>query len=355
MDHLILPERFKIKMYALALSGIMQALVLHGPRDMRFEDVQDSNPQAGWVKLKVRYVGICGTDKAVYNGSYRLRRLPIVLGHEVSGEVVDIGEGVSRDLLGSGVTTEINVNCRSCWYCRNGMPEHCPYRETIGLSINGGMAEYLLTRSDLLHEIDGLSWQQGAFVEPLAAVLKAVVIKKPAPQSNIAIIGVGTIGLLSIQVMRLFDPACIVAVIREGSPKADLARSFGAHVLTYEEAFEFARRETPEGLGFDYVIEATGNPNGLNRAIRLVRPKGTVIAKSTHGESTSLDYTDLVVREISIIGSRCGPFDRAIELLRKGYVRIDDLITSIYRLERGDEAFKRSLERDQVKVLLEVV
>lgn len=182
-------------------------------------------------------------------------------------------------------------------------------------------------------------------------MLEAAVVKKPAPQSNIAIIGVGTIGLLSIQVMKLFDPATIVAIVREGSPKAKLARSFGAHILTYEEALEFVRREK---LGFDYVIEATGSPDGLDKAIKLVRPRGVIVAKSTHGESVSLDYTDLVVREISIIGSRCGPFNWAIELLRSGYVRIDDLITSTYKLERGNEAFRRSFERDQVKVLLEV-
>ena len=333
----------------------MQALVLHGPRDLRLEDIQDEEPRAGWVKLKVRYVGICGTDKAVYSGSYKLRKLPIILGHEVSGEVVDVGEGVSKHIIGSRVTTEINVNCSSCWYCKNGMPKHCPQRETIGLSINGGMAEYLLTRYDLIHRIDGLSWQQGAFVEPLAAVLEAAVVKKPDPQSSIAIIGMGTIGLLSIQAMRLFDPAFIVAVAREGSPKADLARSFGAHVLTYEEALKFAERETPEGLGFDYVIEATESPDGLEKAMKLVRPRGVVVAKSTHGRIVSLDYTDLVVREISIIGSRCGPFDRAIELLRNRYVKVDDFITSVYRLEKGEEAFKRSFEREQVKVLLEVI
>ncbi|RSN74667.1 alcohol dehydrogenase catalytic domain-containing protein [Candidatus Methanodesulfokora washburnensis] len=329
----------------------MRALVLHGPRDLRLENIRDEEPQAGWVKLKVRYVGICGTDKAVYSGSYKLKKLPIVLGHEVSGEVVEVGEGVSKDLLGSRVTTEINVSCKSCWYCRNGMPEHCPQRETIGLSINGGMAEHLLTRSDLLHGIDELSWQQGAFVEPLAAVLEAAVIKKPDPQSNIAIIGVGTIGLLSIQVMRLFDPATIVAIVREGSPKAKLAKSFGAHTLTYEEALEFVKREK---LGFDYVIEATGSPDGLDKALKLVRPRGVIVAKSTHGGSVSLDYTDLVVREISIIGSRCGPFNWAIELLKSGCVRIDDLISSTYKLERGNEAFRRSFERDQVKILLEV-
>lgn len=329
----------------------MKALVLHGPGDLRVEEVEDPVPQGNWVRIRVKRAGICGTDKAFYKGSYKPLKTPIIPGHEVAGVVDEVGDKEYADLVGEKVTTEINVYCGKCWYCRNSMPTHCPYRETIGISIDGGMAEYVLTRVDLLHRIDGLSWSQGAFIEPLAAVIEMVEMEPVKPLSNIAVVGIGTIGLLSIQVLKLFNPRVIVAVTRPGSPKKKLALKLGAdEVLSYEEAVEYMKKHTPEGAGFDYVVEATGSPSGLEIALNLVRPRGVVAAKSTHGAPVSFNYTLMVVKEARIIGSRCGPFDKAIGLLREKLVKVDELVTSTYSLDKGVEAFKKSFERNQVKI-----
>ena len=329
----------------------MLAAVLRGPRALSVEEVPEPHPGPGWVRLAVKAVGICGTDKAFYTGTYRPRKLPIILGHEISGIVDEVGPGVPGDLVGKLATTEINVVCGRCWFCAHGLREHCPNRRAIGISMDGGMAEFLVVPHENIHVIEGLSPQEGVFVEPLAAVLKMVQLEPPVPGSNVAVLGIGTIGLLAIQVLKLSAPSLLVAVCRPGSPKARLARALGAdHVLTFEEALELAREATPEGQGFDYVVEATGSPQGLDMAVKLARPRGTVMAKSTHGAPVAFDYTAAVVKELRVIGSRCGPFGPAIRMLRERVVRVADLITATYRLEDAEEAMKCSLSRGQVKV-----
>lgn len=333
----------------------MKALVLYGPGDLRLEDIREPIPKGEWVRIRVRRAGICGTDKAFYKGTYKLLKKPLVLGHEIAGVIDMVGENVSEPLIGRKVTTEINIHCRKCWYCLNGMYTHCPYRETIGISRDGGMAEYVLTRKDLVHIVDDLDYDIIAFIEPLAAVIEMIEMQSVEPLSNIAVLGIGTIGLLAIQVLKLFQPNRIVAVARKDSPKIRYAYMAGAdEVLTYEEALEYARKHTPEGQGFDYVVEATGSPHGLDMALRLTRPRGVIAAKSTHGSSVSFDYTLMVVKEVKIVSSRCGPFDKAVKLLRRGLVKVRDLVTAVYRLEDGVEAFEASMRRENIKVQLEI-
>ena len=329
----------------------MKALVLYGAKDLRVREISDPLPSKNWVRIRVERVGICGTDKAFYKGSYKPLKIPIIPGHEISGIVDLVGEEVDRDLIGRRVTTEINVYCGKCWYCRNNMPTHCPYRETIGISIDGGMAEYVLTRADLVHVADDLSPIEAAFVEPLAAVLEMIEIEPIPKDANVAVIGIGTIGLLSIRVIKNYNPRLLVAISRPDSPKIAYAKRSGAdYVLSFDEALEIMKSETPEGAGFDYVVEATGNPIGLDMAIELVRPRGVIAAKSTHGAPVSFNYTMLVVKEARIVASRCGPFDKAINLLRNKAIEVSDLVTSTYSLDDGVEAFIKSFDRREVKI-----
>ena len=331
----------------------MLAVLLKGPRSISVEDIPEPHPPPGWVRLAVRAVGICGTDKAMYIGAYRPRKLPIVPGHEVSGVIDEVGEGVEPDLIGSPATTEINITCGRCWFCTHGLKEHCPSREAIGISVDGGMAEYLIAPVDNIHITDGLSFQEATFVEPLAAVLKMLVLEPPRPGYNVAVLGIGTIGLLAIQALKLHAPRLLVAVARPGSPKARLARALGADdVLTLEEARRLVELETPEGQGFDYVVEATGSPEGLDMAVELTRPRGVVMVKSTHGRPTTFNATSAVVKELRVVGSRCGPFEPALRLLREKVIRVRELITATYGLEEAPEALEASLRRENVKVQL---
>ncbi len=331
----------------------MRAAVLHGPGDLRVEDVPAPKPGPNEALVKVKEAGICGTDKAFYKGTYRPGKLPIIPGHEVAGVVEAVGEGVDESWVGARVTSEINFPCGKCWFCRNGMYTHCPYRRVLGITVDGGFAEYFVAPVEALHRIDGLTWAQGAYVEPLAAVVEMIRMQPPPEGGRVAVIGTGNMGLLSIQVLRLHAPEVLVAITRPGSPKAGMAKELGADIVTDTGGVDAVIKEvTPEGAGFDYVVETTGSPQGLDLAVKLVRPRGVIAAKSTHGAPVSFDYTALVVKEARIVGSRCGPFEPAIRLIREGLVGVDRLITSRFRLEEAPQAMETSLRRDQVKVHL---
>ena len=323
---------------------------MYSPYNLKLEEVRDPEPYDKWVKIRVERVGICGTDKAFYKGTYKPGKLPLIPGHEIAGVVCEVYGKELEHILGLKVTTEINISCEKCWFCVNDMRTHCPYRNVIGITIDGGMAEYMLTHYKVLHSIEGLSAIEGVFVEPLAAVLEMIKLKPPKPRSNIAIIGAGTVGLLSLQILRLYAPRLLVVIAREGSPKEKVAKRLGAdYFMDYKEASEFLSK-TPEKQGFDYVVEASGSPEGLEEALNIVRPRGIIAAKSTHGVMTSFNYTLMVVKEITIVGSRCGPFNPAIKLLKEKLVRIKELITHEYSLKKGEEAFKVSLSRSSIKV-----
>ncbi len=325
----------------------MRAALLKSVRKIELANVPDPLPPKGWVRLKVRRVGICGTDKAMYLGKYPPRKIPLIPGHEIYGLVDDLGEGVGEKWMGKRVTTEINVACGKCWYCRHGMRVHCPHREVLGISLDGGMADYVITPAENLHSVHGLSDIQASFVEPLAATVE--MIKQAPPEgSRFLVLGAGTIGLLSAQLLSSMGDVSVAA--RGDSPKAKIVDSLGLNFIPLEDLGKYMESNTPEGQGFDYVVEATGSPEGLLIAVRSVRPRGTIAAKSTHGLPVKFDYTSLVVREVKLIGSRCGPFEDAIELLKEGRIKVEELVTSEYRLEDVREAFEASLRRDQVKV-----
>jgi len=323
----------------------VKAALLYGPWDLKVEEVPKPDPNQDEVLIEVEEVGICGTDKALYKGTYALKKRPLIPGHEVSGKVVS---APVEDLIGRRVTTEINISCGKCWYCRRGMETHCPYRKAIGISADGAMAEFLRVPVKLVHPVE-LSPEEASFVEPLAAVIETFVMAPPEKGSNVLILGAGTIALLAAQYVKLFSPNLVVITARGDSPKWKVASRYGTFVPV-EELEEFKRKETPEGAGFDYVIEATGSPEGAKLALNHVRPRGVVAAKSTHGEEVFLDYTSLVVKEVSLVGSRCGPFDKAIKAISSGIVEVVPLITSKFSLDEAREAFETSLKRDQVKV-----
>ncbi len=333
----------------------LKAALYLGPGKVELREVPEPKVRAGEVLIRVRRVGICGTDKAFYKGTYKPLKVPLIPGHEVSGEVVEVGEGVSRDLVGKRVTTEINVPCGKCWFCRRGLYTHCINREVIGISRDGGMAEYLVVPSSIVHVTEGLSYSEAALIEPLAAVIQMIRLEPPEPGSDVAIIGTGTIALLTLQVMKAQPVNSVTVISRPDSPKARVAEELGADtVISVGEVRNRLSKVTRSGVGFDYVVEASGNPEGIELALSVVRPRGVVALKSTHGVEVKFDLTRAVVNEVRLVGSRCGPFEPAIKLVKRGVVDVGRLVTSTYSLEQVGKAFTKSFERGEIKVQIEV-
>ncbi len=327
----------------------MLAARLYGPRDIRVEEVPEPRGGDGWVVVRSLAVGICGTDKAFYTGSYPLFKKPLTPGHEAVGVVVEGPEG----LRGRLVTTEINLVTDPLHPCNREAYTHCPpgARRVLGIDHDGAMAELFATRLDALHPVEGVEPPEKAvYVEPLAAVLRAFRLEPLRPRERLAVVGTGAIALLAAQVARLHG-AEVTIYARRGSVKARLFEKLGFHVELVDEVDVETVKWS--GAGYDAVVEATGSPEGLNLAIALAKPLGRVYAKSTHGRPAPIDATVLVVKELRLVGSRCGwrrDFEDAINLLREE--RIETPITAAYPLAAVREAFERSLERDAFKVVV---
>jgi len=277
----------------------------------------------GEVLIKVVNAGICGTDLAVYTGSLKVPT-PLVMGHEFSGTIV---KGPEK-WLGKPVVSEINTACERCYFCRIGERYHCINRKALGVTMDGCFAEYVKVPEKNVHEIP-FSFEEGVFVEPLAAAIQTVKRTKISLGENVLVLGCGRLGLLVVQVMRLQD-ANVFAFDRDDS-KLKLASSFGAKVISPDE----------ESLPmFDVVVECTGNPSALNKAIELVKPTGTVALKSTPGGLSGVNVTLVAQKEIRIQGSRCGPFDVAIPLIKDGKVQVKKLISNRFSLGEYKKAFE---------------
>lgn len=350
---------------------VMDALVLDAYGLSYRVDVPVPRVGRDEVLLRVKAVGICGTDVAIISETLQTPK-PIIPGHEIAATIEAAGAGVPdrvRDMQARGalVTTEINTGtCGSCFFCTSGMPTQCPSRKALGIDVNGGMATFVSVRHDLVHELPaGTDPRQGTLVEPLAAAVQTFErMSLHGDDRHVAIIGAGRLGLLVLQVLVARSKDAGVAreiLVLDHHPfKLDLARQFGAtRVLDTskmpDKALLAEVNTFAEGKGVDVTIEATGNPRALNQAVYMTRPRGTVALKSTHGVPVPFDLTVAVVKELAFSTSRCGPFDKAIALLRDGRVDLAPLVTEVMPLSRGVQAFKDISYRkgDAIKYVLE--
>ena len=304
----------------------------------------------GDVRIEVRSVGICGTDLAIWKGDYETS-LPIVLGHEIAGVV---HESSSPDFdAGTSVTTEIDIPCGRCWFCRSGHRHLCPSKEVLGFTRDGGLSEYLCVPVDLLHvlpgEVDAMS---ATFIEPLAS---AIATERQAPaQVNepVVIFGSGELALLLAQVYDVCGAD--VHIVGHNRWQLGLAKQLGLR-NTHDTASANWRNDilkATDGIGPRIAIEATGNTEGINMALGTVRNGGIVALKSMHGCEYPINPTDIVNRELTVFGTSRGPFDKAIEYLAQGRIEVKRLISKEFKLEDGTKAFEFASQPSVTKVVI---
>lgn len=287
--------------------------------------------------IKVLKAGICNTDLELIKGYLGFEG---ILGHEFVGQVV---EAPNSKLAGQRVVGEINLSCGKCEYCLGGKKEHCASRQVLGiLSKNGALAEYLTLPMDNLHVLPpSVSDVEAVFIEPLAASLEILEQIRIKRQDSVLVLGDGKLGLLIAQVLKLKTPK--VSCVGKHKRKLEILK---------EKAVETHLFGTRIVDKFDVVVEATGNEKGLEEALSLVRPKGTVILKSTFQGKENVDVSKVVVDEIHLIGSRCGPFLRAIEVLSRKQVEVEKMVDGDFPLNRAKEAFAFAQKPETIKVLV---
>src|SRR5437868_7526524 len=310
--------------------------------------------QPGEALIRVLLAGICNTDLEITRGYLAFQG---VLGHEFVGIVENVheGPGASRPtyLIGKRVVGEINAACRrsDCLYCSQNMPTHCPDRTTLGiLNRDGAFAAYLTLPVENLHIVpDNVSDEEAVFVEPLAAnfeILEQVHLK---PTDSVVILGDGKMGQLAAQVLTL--SGCEVMMVGKHEEKLALARKRGVRTYVLADAQGFTLEN---GRRVDMVVESTGSAQGLEMALRLVRPRGTIILKSTVADKSTLHLAPIVIDEIRVQGSRCGPFAPALRALNQKLVDVHPLISACYPLDEGLTAFQYAAQKGVLKVLVQV-
>lgn len=315
----------------------MRALYFDETLQYRSE-MPDPDPAPGEALIRTRLAGICNTDLEIMRGYMGFTG---VLGHEFVGEVVRADD--APELVGQRVVGEINAYCRECDACRRGDPTHCPNRTTLGIfQRDGTMADYFTLPTHLLYPLpDSLSDKWAVFTEPLAAACEITDRIHVRPTDRIVVLGDGKLGLLIAQVLQLIG--CDLLVVGRHPDKLAILAKRGIRTQTTDEALE---------PGADVVVEATGNAEGFATAREIVRPRGKLVLKSTYHGDLSLNMSMVVVDEVELLGSRCGPFAPALRLLEQKLVDVESLIHNTFSLDDGLAAFEQATAPGVLKVLL---
>ncbi len=326
----------------------MLAALYNGKHLELREDIPIPKLKDTEVLIKVKAVGICGTDLSILKGSYKIP-VPRILGHEFSGVVSEIGKKVTNVQVGDRVTSEINITCGNCYFCKSGQKTQCISVRAIGIFEDGAFAKYVKVPESNLHNIHELPFEEATFIEPLAAAIQTFEM---APlretDKNVVILGAGKLGLLILQVVKNKGKKAIVI----GRSNLDLAKKLGADLVISIDKDPVKRVMEETKIGADVVVEATGVPEAMDLAMALVRNRGTINLKSTHGIRWMTDLTQIVVRELRIQGSRCGPFPAAIKMLEEGSVHVLDLISATFPLTQIQEAIDAATKPEMVKVII---
>jgi threonine dehydrogenase-like Zn-dependent dehydrogenase len=315
----------------------MRAIVLETD-DVQVDMVRPSPvPAADEVLVRVTRAGVCETDLQLIKGYMGFRG---VLGHEF------VGVAESGPLAGQRVVGEINCACWQCDTCRSGFPTHCPNRTVLGiLNHDGAFADLIAVPQRNLHRVpDAIPDDIAVFTEPVAAAFQIPAQIEIAGSECIVVLGDGRLGNLCAQVLAsMADEVLVIGKHRE---KLALLDAMGLKTALVSD-------DLPQ-RSFDIVVDCSGSESGLPTALKLVRPRGTIVLKTTVAGTQTLAWAPFVIDEVTLVGSRCGPFDRALNALEHGLVDVEPLITDRFSLSKGMMALQRAQEKGVLKVLIEM-
>lgn len=325
---------------------------------MQYTDIPEPKATGDLVKIKIAYSGICGTDLHAFKGTYASTKPPVVLGHEFSGVVTEIGPDVKNIKVGDRVTSETTFKtCGICPMCKSKDYNLCGNRQGIGTQINGSMAEYLVSREESVHVLpDNVSLLSAALTEPLACGVHAAIEKGNVQLGDICVVfGVGAIGQMVMQVAKSQGATVIVAGLSHDAERFEIAKSAGADrcVDQQTENIKDIVMEMTNGVGADKCFECSGAVPAANKALELVRRKGTVVQMGVFPQSHESIWTDLILHhEINYVGSRSqkpSSWVKALELLAAGTVVPEKIVTSIDPLEKWRDGFDKMIRGEGAK------
>ncbi|MBD3337098.1 MAG: alcohol dehydrogenase catalytic domain-containing protein [Candidatus Eisenbacteria bacterium] len=323
----------------------MPALLYDG-KTAGLRPVPVPDPQPGEALLDIVLAGVCATDIEITRGYMGFTG---ILGHEFVGRVAGLNPGASGAPAfspGERVVGEINLACRTCPICRRGLTNHCPHRRVLGIQDKDGVfAPHATLPLENLHRVpEGVDDERAVFTEPLAAALEIPEQVSVEPASQVLVVGDGRLGLLVTMVLARVSRQ--VTLLGRHEERAGIVEELGVRWVAAADG---------DGLGrdFDIAVEASGSPEGWNTGLAHLRPRGTLVLKTTTHQSRAWNPAPLVIDEITVVGSRCGPFPRALEWLAEGRVDPRALISRRLPLSAGADALELAGGRGSLKVLLE--
>ncbi|MBI4831130.1 MAG: alcohol dehydrogenase catalytic domain-containing protein [Candidatus Lindowbacteria bacterium] len=315
----------------------MRALVFDGGLKL-LSDYPAPQRLPGESLIRVKLAGICNTDLEIAKGYMGYSGL---LGHEFVGIVE---ESDSRELVGKRVVGEINISCGRCELCASGLRNHCQSRSVLGImSHPGAMADFCTLPDSNLHVVpDNLSDEIAVFCEPAAAAYEILAQTPIEPGQFVVVLGDGKLGLLVAQVLK--TTGADVLLIGRHPQKLGLAAGWSIRTATSEDSWKANQAHV--------VVDCTGSTEGFAAALDMVRPRGVIVIKTTVAERFSINLAPLVINEITVVGSRCGPFEPALKALSDGSIRVGEMITKTFPIEQAVEAFEFASQPALLKVLL---
>jgi (R,R)-butanediol dehydrogenase/meso-butanediol dehydrogenase/diacetyl reductase len=348
----------------------MLALRYHGNQDIRLDDIPEPQPGPGEVKVRITHTGICATDIeewqfgplwVQHGGPNKLtgRDIPLTMGHETTGHIVAVGRGADKSLVGKRVAINNVLTCGVCFWCRRGEHAVCPSMAVAGLSGDGGLAEFMVWPADMAVPLPGaVSDEEGALVEPATVAVRAVRNSGVKPGDNVAVVGCGTVGLLTMQCFRAAGATVTAIDVREQS--LAVARQLGADHTLNSAATDAGKAllELTDGIGPDIVAETAGARRTPIDAIRWTRRGGTTVLVGIYSSTPEMDFNDIVGVERKVVGSVAagvGDMQAAVTLIGSGKIKVKDLITAKVPLSRViEDGFKRMLspQKDVFRILI---
>jgi len=326
-------------------------------RGILLEDVPVPGISPWEALVRVRAVGICGSDQRIYQDVTPGRRRRFILGHEIAGEVVAVGERVTDVPVGARVAIEICVGCGICRHCKVGRVNLCEKLEELGVTVDGGMTEFVAAPARNIHRLpDTLSFRTAVLADPLACVIRGLEMVPVTSGSWVAVLGPGQMGLLALQVLKRILRARVV-VVGTRPDRLALARKMGAdEVVNLGEVDPVAAvRELTDG-GADFVYEVAGSARALDQAIGMARKGGAVVMLTVHRE-VQINLEPAVRGELHLMGAICysyREYERALALLAEGELDVDPLLAHVFPLARAPEAFEFVLTRQGIKAIFEL-
>ena len=332
----------------------MKAIVIHGPYDARYEEVPVKKPEAGEVVIKVKAIGLCGTDYELYTNEMvyiqeGLCKLPMIPGHEWSGVITELGPGAGNFKVGDKVSGECTVSCGYCSFCKKGQVNMCVNRTETGvLSRDGGFAEYITFPVSALHKFESIPFEEAALIEPTGIALYAVQRSHILPNENVLVLGPGPIGLQAAQIVKkLFSPKKVI-LSGTRNERLDRARVYGldGYINVREEDLAERVREITGGEMIDTVIETSGGVTVFEDIKKVIKPCGKVGMVGFFGaKKPACDWDSFITRDISLYGSLGSPniWDDVIRMLEDGTLEVKNLISHVRDMKSYDD-FKNALD-----------